>query len=97
MFDQWELICFTHQWVADNLPPIYDTHGLEMSIWKEKNDPMRYLAEDHIYYEYDQKYMDSEYETYNYYLDNDNNDNNNEQNETNDTSDSEYDDDSWYY
>ena len=94
MFDQWELICFTHQWVADNMPPIYDTHGIEMAIWKEKNDPMRYLAEDHIYYEYDQKYLNSDYYP-DYYPDDYEFDN--EHNETNDTSDSEYDDDSWYY
>ena len=91
MFDQWEHVCYTHRWMADNMPPVYDTHGIEMSIWKEKNNPMYYLAEDHIYYDYDQEYIENIHEQNNY-LDEDNS----EYVDSN-SSDSEYDDDSWYY
>ena len=43
MYDQWELICFTHKWMADNMPPVYDTHGIEIAIWKEKNEPLYFF------------------------------------------------------
>lgn len=91
MVDSWELVCFTNKWVADNLPPIYDTHSIEMSIWKEKNQPLNYLPEDHIYYELD-KYSEDTNDTYDdeypyeYYSD-----------VESDSSDSEYDDEYWYY
>jgi len=88
MFDPWELVCVTHQWIADNIPPIYDTHGLEMSIWKEQNDPMYYLAEDHIYNEFDHEYIESNHRADNYLDEYDTEYNDN------DTSESEYEDDS---
>jgi len=89
MYDQWELICFTHKWMADNMPPVYDTHGIEMSIWKEKNDPLYYLPEDHIDYDMDNKFIEEEYYPEDEYIDE-------QEIHNEDSSESEYDDDIWY-
>lgn len=89
MYDQWELICFTHKWMADNMPAVYDTHGIEMSIWKEKNDPLYYLPEDHIDYELDSKFIEEEYYPEDEYIDE-------QELHNEDSSESEYDDDIWY-
>lgn len=92
MYDSWELICYTHKWMAENLPPVYDTHALEMEIWKEKNQPLHYLPEDHMYYEIDKYLEDTNPE---YYYDDYEEDENNSDLES-DSSESEYDDDQWY-
>lgn len=92
MVDSWEIICYTHKWMADNLLPVYDTHHIEMEIWKEKNQPLHYLPEDHIYYEID-RYLEDTNPQY-YYDDYEEEDYNSEL-ET-DSSESEYDDEQWY-
>lgn len=93
MLDQWELICFTQKWMADNMPPIYDTHGIETAIWKEQNQPQYYLPEEHIYY-YDNSNND-DIDIYNEHTDD--YDTYEEPNITyDDSSESDYDDDNYY-
>ena len=95
MCDSWELICYTHKWMADNMPPIYDTHGIEMELWKEKNQPQHYLPEDHIYYEID-KYLEDTNPEYYYDAYEYENEQDNISEVESDTSESEYDDDQYY-